>query len=112
MGTFGFTADDRTNKIALNGDLDFSINTQNVMGVIDEGSHDQATSLSIKASSGTQITELLNGVMRLDQGGPLAIDYDFFNGTSSAAGTVSIGAGQCFSNLLSSDAPLDVVACN
>ncbi len=113
MDTFGFVVDDRTNKLVLNGDLNFSMLTKNIFGVIDDfESHDATADINIQAASGTTFTELLSGVMRLDQGGPLVVGYDISDGISSANGTVSVGVGQCFGESYSSDAPIDVVGCN
>jgi len=112
LGTFGFTVSQQTNSIVLNQDLNYSVSTKNILGSHDiYESHDSTAEFSARAVAGTTFTELAAGIMRVDKGGPLSVDYAIFDGSTSANGSVNVQQGKCFGENYQSDSPIDIVGC-
>lgn len=112
LDTFGFTVNQQSNSIVLNGNLNFAAAMKNVLGSLDlYESHNASADFSATATSGTTFTELATGVMRIDRGGPLTVDYAVFDGASSANGTVNVQQGKCFGENYETDSPVDIVGC-
>jgi len=112
LDTFGFIVDAGSNTIELDGDLNFSATFNNILGSLDATtSHDSSSSFSLSAASGTTFAEMASGVMRINQGGPLSLIYDIFDGSTSQNGSISVNQGECFGEQLNSSSPIDVVGC-
>jgi len=111
LDTFGFTVNQNSNSITLNGDLNYSAAINNVLGFIDPSqSHNNAASYTVTAASDTKFTEVVDGLLRVVSGGPLTVSYDITEGVNSATGTVNVQQGQCIGENRS-DAPVDLVNC-
>jgi len=113
LDTFGFTVNEDANVIALNGNMNMDLMMRNVLGYLDsEDNHNSAADIKITAAGGTIFSELASGIMRVDQGGPLSVEYAVSDGNSSNNGTVNVQQGQCFGENFATDAPIDLTACN
>ena len=112
LDTFGFTVNQNTNTVTLNTNLNYSAALNNALGAWDAfAPHSNMASVTVAADSGTQFTELSPGLMRVEQGGPLTLDYALSENGNSASGTVNVQLGQCFGELLGADAPVSAVVC-
>ena len=99
--------------MGIGNDLNFNMALRNVLGSLDMYEpHESAADYAITASSGTSLTELASGVMRVDQGGPLNVQFAVSDGSTSLNGTVNVQQGQCFGENYASDSPIDIVGCN
>ncbi len=113
LKTFGFTVNQDSNSIVLNDNLDYSISLRNVLGSLDANeSHNAVADYTLSAATGTVFSELGTGVMRIDQGGPLSVDFAVSDGNASTTGSVNVQQGQCFGENYQSDSPIDLIGCN
>lgn len=113
LDTFGFVVNQNSNSIAMTADMNLDLMMRNVLGYLDaEQSHESSIDYSVDAAKGTTFSELASGDMRVDAGGPLAVEFAVFDGSSSSNGTISVGQGECFGDNGSTDAPIELVGCN
>lgn len=111
LDSFGYTVNNQ-NSISLTGDLNFAVQLSNVLGFLDPmASHDSSASYAVSAMSGTVMSELVSGVMRIDQGGPLNFSYSLDDGSSQASGQVVVNQGECFGDGFE-DAAIELASCN
>ena len=109
LRTFGFTIDGHTQNIVLTGDFDYGVSLRNILGVLDEGgSHSEAADFTVSAPAGTTMTDIANGITRIEQGGPLSMVYSIFDGSSSSSGTVDVQSGECFGENFTPELPFDL----
>ncbi len=92
--------------------FDFDINISDLSFFDDEAAPNASALISAQIPTDTILQEQNNGSTIVQSGGPLVVDYTLNDGATNPSGTVSVDAGQCFSDDENSDEPILLVACD
>jgi hypothetical protein len=99
LSTLGFTIDGNLGRITLNNDLDLAVFIA------------ELSTLDVSAPSGTVFTNQAGGSTLVSQGGPFTTSV--VPGDGSAATSISVGSGECFTTNEDGDTdlPFTIVSC-